>query len=431
MTGARVAIPPAFEALLEPHRYKVFYGGRGSAKSWTYATVLVAQAASRPLRILCTRESMNSIRESVHELLASRIRTLGLEAAAQFTIGDTYIRHANGSEFLHAGLRQNVSKVRSLEAVDICWCEEAANILKHSWEVLIPTIRKDDSEIWVSFNPELETDATYTRFVLDPPTDAIVKHVTFRDNPWFPQTLRQEMEDLQRKDPDAYAHVYGGECRYTLDGAIFAKELRDAQDEGRITQVHYDPTKPVDVYVDLGYADSTAIWLAQHIASEIRFIDYIEDTQRPFSDYLHELHARQYIYRTLWLPHDAKAKSLGTGRSIEEIARNAGWRVRIVPRLTIADGINAARTLFPVMWFDKSKCSDGLQNLRRYRYDVDAEGRFSRNPLHDDASHGADALRYCAVAMQEHKGATYRGPAPRKNLWNRHDKSPGQGWLSQ
>lgn len=429
MTQARVSIPPAFEPLLEAHRYKVFYGGRGSAKSWTFATVLVAKAASQPLRVLCARESMNSIRESVHELLATRIRALSLESPDQYTIGDSYIRHANGSEFLHAGLRQNVSKVRSLEAVDICWCEEAANILKHSWEVLIPTIRKDNSEIWVSFNPELETDATYTRFVLNPPTDAIVQHVTWRDNPWFPTTLRQEMEDLQRKDPDAYAHVYGGECRYVLDGAIYAKELREAQDEGRITQLNYDPTKPVDVYVDLGYADSTALWLCQHIASEIRFIDYIEDTQRPFSDYLHDLHSRPYLYRTLWLPHDAKAKSLGTGRSIEEIARNAGWRVRIVPRLTVADGINATRTLFPVMWFDKSKCSDGLQNLRRYRYDVDAEGRFSRNPLHDDASHGADALRYCAVAMQEQKRASYKSP-PRPKPW-RNDRNAGSGWLSQ
>lgn len=428
MTGARVSIPPAFEPLLEPHRYKVFYGGRGSAKSWTFATVLVAKAASQPLRILCTRESMNSIRESVHELIAQRIRDLGLETPEHYEIGDTFIRHANGSEFLHAGLRQNVAKVRSLEAVDICWCEEAANILKHSWEVLIPTIRRDNSEIWISFNPELETDATYTRFVLNPPTDAIVKHVTWRDNPWFPQTLRQEMEDLKARDPDAYAHVYGGECRYVLDGAIYAKELRQAQDEGRITNIVYDPTKPVDVYTDLGYADATSMWLAQHIAGEIRFIDYIEDTQRPFTDYLHELHTKKYTYRTLWLPHDAKAKSLGTGRSIEEIARASGWRIRIVPKLTVADGINATRTLFPVMWFDKSRCADGLQNLRRYRYDVDAEGQFSRHPLHDDASHGADALRYVAVAMQEQRRVTYRGDLPLPRTWNRNERG-GAGWM--
>ncbi|MFY9839239.1 MAG: PBSX family phage terminase large subunit [Xanthobacteraceae bacterium] len=407
--ASSVRIPEAFEPLLESHRYKIFWGGRGSAKSWTFATVLIAKAAERPLRILCTRESMNSIRESVHELLAQRIESLGL--LSQFEVGDTFIRHVNGSEFIHAGLRQNVAKVRSLEGVDICWCEEAATILRSSWEVLIPTIRKDGSEIWISFNPELETDATYTRFVMKPPANAVVRHVTWKDNPWFPDVLRREMEDLKARDPDAYAHVYGGTCRYVLDGAIYAKEVRLCQEEGRIGQILYDPTKPVSIYVDLGWADTTAMWLVQHIAGEMRFIDYLEDSQLPFNEYLHTLQQKPYLYQTLWLPHDAKAKSLGTGRSIEEIARSAGWRVRIVPRLSVADGINAARTLFPVMYFDRQKCADGLQHLRRYRYDVNDNGSFTQRPLHDEASHAADALRYCAVAMQEAKRAVYHEPA--------------------
>jgi phage terminase large subunit len=124
-----------------------------------------------------------------------------------------------------------------------------------------------------------------------------------------------------------------------------------------------------------------------------------------------------YLYRTLWLPHDAKAKSLGTGRSIEEMARSAGWRVQIVPKLTIADGINAVRTLFPIMWFDRECCADGVQALRHYRYDVDPDtGQFSRQPCHDHASNGADALRYCAVAMQGTRRVDYKphepGPRP-------------------
>jgi phage terminase large subunit len=423
----RVDIPGAFEPLLDPKRYKVFYGGRGSAKSWSFATVLAIRCAEKPLRVLCARESMNSIRESVHELLATRIRALGLERDDQFTIGESAISHANGSEFVYAGMRQNVAKVRSLEGIDICWVEEAATVLNRSWEVLIPTIRKDNSEIWVSFNPELDSDNTYQRFVISPPTDAVVRHVTWRDNPFFPSVLRREMEDLQAKDPDAYAHIYGGHCRYTLDGAIYARELREAQEEGRITSVPCDPTKPVNVYFDLGWSDTTAIWFVQHIAGEVRCIDYLEDSQRPFSDYMQELQRRAYTYHTMWLPHDARAKSLGTGRSIEEMARAAGWRVRIAPGLSVVDGINAVRTLFPTIWFDRDRCADGVQALRHYRFDVDpTNGQFSRNPLHDGASHGSDALRYCAVAMQEARRSAYPSKLPpRRSIVPR----PGQGWL--
>jgi phage terminase large subunit len=137
----------------------------------------------------------------------------------------------------------------------------------------------------------------------------------------------------------------------------------------------------------------------------VRLIDFIQDSQRPFGDYLRQLQAKGYVYETMWLPHDAQAKSLGTGRSIEEIARSAGWRVCIVPKLSVADGINAVRTLFPTIWFDRTNCADGLQALRHYRYDVHPDTRqFARQPLHDQASNASNALRYCAVAM--------KGPAP-------------------
>lgn len=296
--------------------------------------------------------------------------------------------------------------------------------------MLIPTIRKDGSEIWISFNPVLETDSAFCRFVKQPQPNSLVKHVTYRDNPWFPVELEREAAALRARDPDAYSHVYLGECRYTLDGAIYANELRDAQEQGRITSVLYDPSKPVSVYFDLGWSDQTAVWFAQHIAGEIRLIDFLQDVQRPFSHYLHDLQSRGYRYATMWLPHDAQAKSLGTGRSTEELARNAGWRVRIVPRLSVADGINAVRTLFPNMWFDKDRCADGVQALRYYRYDVDANtGQFSRNPLHDAASNGSDALRYVAVTMQEARQARYVEQPPRRRTIERDRRHANLNWM--
>ena len=170
----------------------------------------------------------------------------------------------------------------------------------------------------------------------------------------------------------------------------------------------------------------------QHIAGETRLIDYHQDAQRPFGHYMHLLQQRGYIYSTIWLPHDAQAKSLGTGRSIEEMARGAGWRVRIVPRLTIADGINAVRTIFSTMWFDQSKCADGIQALRYYRYDVDQDtGQFSRYPAHDHASHGADALRYVAVAMQGGRQVKYLEAPPKvpKFLEVPSRRTTGLGWM--
>ena len=425
---ATARFPAPFRAVFKPARYKVLYGGRGGGKSWGVATYLLAEAAKRQLRVLCCREYQSSIRESVHKLLGDTINAYRLHD--RFMVMEKTIKANNGSEFLFEGLRHNISRIRSLEGIDRVWVEEAQNVSRSSWEVLIPTIRKDGSEIIITFNPELETDETYQRFVVHAPSDATVIRLNYTDNPWFPETLRREMEELRERDEDAYQHVYLGECRMTLEGAIYARELREAQEEGRICSVPYDPTKGVNVYFDLGWADQTAIWMAQHVAGEVRLIDYLEDSQRPFADYMRELQARGYVYDTMWLPHDARAKQLGTGRSIEEMARAAGWRVRICPNLSVSDGISACRTIFPTMWFDRGKCSDGLQALRRYRYDVNSDGRVSRNPLHDDASHAADSLRYCCVAMQGFRQARYMEPPPKPpRLYEPGPRSGGLGWL--
>jgi phage terminase large subunit len=425
VVNAQLSRPMA--ALLKPARYKVFWGGRGAGKSHGVALYLLAQAAATPLRILCCREFQSSMRDSVHRLLVDVILRLGLED--KFNVQVNGIRGVNGSEFIFEGLRHNITRIRSLEGIDKVWVEEAQTVSNASWETLIPTIRKDGSEIILTFNPELETDATYERFVKHPPPNAAVVKLNYHDNPWFPSVLKDEMEHLKRVDPDAYQHIWLGECRLTLDGAIYARELREATEQGRIATVHYDTTKPVSVYVDLGWQDLTAIWFIQHIAGEVRCIDYHEDSQRPFGDYLKLMQAKPYLYTTLWLPHDAQAKSLGTGRSIEELARAAGWHVRIVPKLSVADGINAVRTLFPNMWFDRDACGDGVQALRHYRYELDLNGQFSRSPLHDAASHGADALRYAAVAMQEAARASYPKAPPPKRLVIEPRQRANTNWM--
>ena len=392
--------PEKLQFLFQPKRYKVAYGGRGGAKSWGFARALLILGAQKPLRILCARETQKSIQDSVHKLLSDQVKALGLEEFYQ--VQKAAIIGANGTEFAFAGIRQNVGNMKSFEGCDICWVEEAQNVSKHSWSVLIPTIRKEGSEIWVSFNPELETDETYQRFVIRPYPGCEPVKINWSDNPWFPEVLRQEMEHLKAKDPDSYEHVYEGMCKQTVEGAIYKQELLAAEKEGRITRVPYDPIKPVHTFWDLGFGDNTSIWFAQSIGFEFRLIDFEQGSQQGLAYYLKRLQARPYVYGTDYLPHDAKAHELGSGRSIEEQMRSSGRKVQVVKKLGIGDGIAAARAIFGRCWFDGERCADGIQALRHYRYESDEKlATFKKEPLHDWASHPADAFRYFAVAIRE------------------------------
>ena len=398
-----VQFPQKLAFLFEPQRYKVCYGGRGGAKSWGIARALLILGAKSQQRILCAREFQTSIKDSVHKLLCDQIDSMGLTGFYEIT--DKSISGKNGTEFFFVGLRNNVTNVKSIEGVDICWVEEAQTVSKTSWNVLIPTIRKEKSEIWVSFNPELDTDETYQRFVLHSPENCKVVKINWSDNPWFPETLRIEKDALRDRDIEAYNTVWEGLCRQTVDGAIFAREIQMAELEERITRVPYDATKPVHAVFDLGWSDATAIWFVQFIGMETRIIRYIEDSQKTISDYLAKMQTYGYVYDTLWLPHDAENKTLAAaGRSIDQIVRSAGYKTKIIPRTPIVDSINAARTLFRNCWFDRDNCYDGLQCLRHYKYDVDPETKqFSKNPLHDQYSHGADAFRMLGLVVNEPK----------------------------
>jgi phage terminase large subunit len=400
---AKAQFPVKLECLFQPEksRYRILYGGRGGAKSWGVARALLIKGAQRQLRILCAREFQTSIKDSVHKLLCDQIIDLGLEGFYEIT--QASIRGKNGTEFAFVGLKNNVANVKSYEGVDICWVEEAQTTSRLSWNILIPTTRKEGSEIWVTFNPELETDETYQRFVLHPPENAVVQKINWSDNPWFPETLLLEKDALKMRDIEAYNTVWEGICRQTVDGAIFAREMQMAELEGRITKVGYDPMKPVHAVFDLGWSDATAIWFVQFIGMETRLIRYHEDNQKTISDYLAKMQTYGYVYDTLWLPHDAENRTLAAaGRSIDQIVRSAGYKTKIIPRTPIVDSINAARTLFRNCWFDRENCYDGLQCLRHYRYEVDPDTKaFSKNPLHDQFSHGADAFRMLGLVVNE------------------------------
>jgi len=411
-----VEFPHKLAFLFEPMRYKCAFGGRGSSKSWSYARALLVIGVKKPTRVLCAREFQNSIGQSVHKLLSDQIIDLKLDSFYEIT--QNSIRGKNGTEFAFVGLKNNVTNIKSYEGVDICWVEEAQSVSKTSWNILIPTIRKEQSEIWVTFNPELESDETYQRFVISPPDNCKTVKVNWSDNPWFPDTLRLEKDALFSRDREAYNTVWEGLCRQTVDGAIFAKEMTMADLEGRITHVPYDPIKPVHFVFDLGFADATAYWAVQFIGMETRLIRYYENNQETIAHYLAKIQSYGYVVDTIWLPHDAGNKTLASnGKSIEEIVRASGYNTRVIERTPIVDSINAARMMFNKCWFDRNNTHDGLQCLRHYRYDVDPDTKqFSQRPLHDNYSHGADAFRYIGLMVNEPRKApkqkgTYQLPS--------------------
>lgn len=416
--------PEKLEGLFAPHRYKVLYGGRGGTKSHGVAGWLLYEAIQQPNFVLCGREFQKSIADSVHRLLADKIVAMGMQD--NFTVEQARIYGRSGAEFSFHGLRHNIDNIKSIEGTDRLWFEEAANASKQTWEKIIPTIRKEGSQIIVTFNPELDTDETYKRFILKPPPSAWVQKLTWRDNPWFPQVLRDEMEHLKATDYDAYLNVWEGHCRQTLDGAIYAREMRAAMEDGRITKVPYDRAKPVHTFWDLGRRDYTAIWFAQVVGFEFRILAFYQNRGMDLQPYLKELRERAYLYGTCWLPHDADNELLASRRTIKQQMEDAGFTVRITPKTAIATGINAARTIFPNCYFDEELCADGLTSLRRYRYGVDERGQFTRDPIHDPegASDGADAFRYLAVSLREPTPQTFTMPPPRMHV-------PGQagGWM--
>lgn len=208
-----IGIPSAFRFLWQKARYKIAYGGRGGAKSWSVARALLSMAVNRRLRILCAREIQLSIKDSVHKLLQDQIEEMGYSDLFETTTRNE-IRCKNGSLFIFQGLKTNPKKVKSTEGLDIVWVEEAETVSDESWALLIPTMRKKGSEIWITFNPDQETDPTYRRFVTETPPGVVLRYrVGWEHNPWLSEELQVEKDYLYTVDPEEAEYVWGGQAR--------------------------------------------------------------------------------------------------------------------------------------------------------------------------------------------------------------------------
>ena len=415
--------PEKLSILFEPHRYKVLHGGRGGSKSWGIARALLLEGLEKPLRVLCAREIQNSIKESVHQLLKDQIERMGLQG--EYEVLQTEIRGPEGTLFSFTGLSKHTSdSIKSFEGYDRAWVEEAHKVSRRSWDILIPTIRKDGSEIWVSLNPELESDETYQRFIVEPPVSARVVEVNYRDNPWFPGVLDDERKEMLRqvdkgiRERDDYDNIWEGQPKTVVDGAIWGKELIKLKAEGRLGHVPYDPLLKVHAVWDLGWNDSTSIIMAQRSGSEIRIIDYIEDTHRTISDYVlseedrEDLDSRKYNWGKDWLPHDGYSRNVLSNKSAEDYLKAHSREPEAVPNVSVEQGIEAARLLLPRVYIDAEKAGLLFNRLSRYKRRINQRTNEPEKPEHDENSHGSDGFRYLSLIadQMDNDGGTIDNP---------------------
>lgn len=417
--------------ITERWRFKVLHGGRGGGKSHAVARALVYLVARRRLRVLCTREVQKSLRESVHQLLSDVVSSLGLDS--EFDVLEAEIRHRDGGVFVFSGLStQTADSLKSYEGVDIVWVEEAHSVTKKSWQILVPTIRKEGSEIWVTFNPALQEDETYRRFVMQTPPRSKVVQINYPDNPWFSAELEESRaHDERTLTAELYRNIWLGEPIEISDGAIYANELKHLRRVNRIGQVPIVPHRAINTFWDLGTSvgNATAIWMHQRVGLADRFIKFVGGTGEGMEHWWRKAHAWKLDNAppgTPWgvhhLPHDGanrlQARQLVTRRDILQDLINetpgARSQVVVVPRVDdLSVAIDLTRRRLLDAYFDEAGCSEGLAALKRYRYEwMEAEKRFSRTPLHNDASNPADAFRTWATGYKP------EGPPPDSGIIN-------------
>jgi len=384
-----VYLPEAYADLLKPARYKVYFSGRGAGKSWAFATVLIMKAIEKKIRILCTRELQMSISDSVYRLLIDTINRLGLQD--YFTIYQDEIRAFNGSSFIFMGLKYNLKAIRSLEGIDYVWCEEADAISNESLDVLIPTIRKKDSEIWFSFNRDRPDDPVYKRFVMNRPDNTIVRKVELWENPFFPSSLRSEIAYDLKNNPDKFIHIWKGEPWQRSDSQVFARKY--------IIEPFEEPESMPLFGLDFGFsADPSAIIKCYvndeenilYIANEC-YAFHVGLTELP--DLLNSILPEGYLN---W-PVRADSSRPDTISYLNDLGYN------IIPakraQNSVKEGVEKLLSFKKIVIHPR--CKHTREEFEAYSYKVDERTGDVLPLLIDRHNHLIDALRYSLEDFQE------------------------------
>jgi phage terminase large subunit len=424
----KIRFPEVYQPLDDAYRYKVVYGGRAGARSWSFARKLLIRGTQKPLLILCTRELQKSIKDSVHRLLRNQIGMLGL--GGFYTWTDTAVKGVNGTEFIFLGVKHNADEIKSLEGVDICWIEEAHALTEDSWDIIDPTIRKEGSEIWISYNTRFKFDTIHKMFVVDvPPPNSLVMKTGYEHNPFMTDVLINQMENMKEKDYEKYLNIWGGDLKQLATGAVFGKQITEVKKAGRLLNIPVQKACEVHTFNDIGKNDPCAWWFMQQVGKEFRFIDYYQNRLEDVDHYVRVVKALAYNYGKHWMPHDTSHNRLGMVRNVKQQFEDGGVRpIEIVDRVTDkANAIQLGREAMGNCWFHRSdeigpiesrdgyipwledgwktraqRMERGFDAICNYRYKYsDADDTFQQKPHHDWASNGADAFLQFAQGYRE------------------------------
>ena len=410
---------PVFMPLLANARYKGAWGGRGSGKSHFFAELMVEKCYTQlGTRAVCVRENQKSLKESAKRLIEDKIDTLGL--GKEFIIQNEQIITPGGGVIVFVGMKDHTKEsIKSLEGFNICWVEEAQTLSAGSMDMLRPTIRAENSEIWFSWNPRLKNDPVDAFLRADePPPEAIVIKANYNDNHWFPEVLEKERVETLRSNPDNYEHIWNGGYQTITKGAYYAAQIAAAKKEGRVGHVNRDPLIPIRAFWDIGgtgaKSDARAIWIAQFVGKEIRLLDYRETQGQELGEDLHWLHSQNYDRAIMVLPHDGATHDKVYNVSYQSALMDAGFTVKVVPNQgkgAAAKRIEAARRVFPSCWFNKDRVeASGLLALGHYHEKIDENRMIGLGPEHDWASHCADAFGLLAISYETHLEEQNRVP---------------------
>lgn len=366
--------------LTEKKRYKVAYGGRGSGKSWTAARCLILFSLKTKIRVLCTRQLQTSIKDSVHKLLSDSIQSMGLDAFFDIT-RDTIRCTQTGSEFIFKGIQNNINEIKSIEGIDYCWVEEAQSVSEESWSILIPTIRKEGSEIWVTFNPDREEDATFQRFVKNTPPDSIVQLVNYYDNAWFPDVLRNEMEYDKEVDYGKYEHIWLGKTVIDTDAQIY---------HGKFELKEFDTPDGVTFFygADWGFANDPTAVIRCFIQEQCLYIDYESGGVGVEFEELPALFDKIPDIRKWEIRADSARPE-----TISYMSRQQ-FKIKACPKWkgSVEDGIEYIRSFRKI--YVHPRCKHTYEEFKFYSYKQDKNTGDVLPIVLDKNNHWMDSLRY-------------------------------------
>lgn len=429
MSTAQIELPPKLIPVFQGDAdVRGAFGGRGSGKTRSFAKMSAVRAymwaaAGRSGQILCGRQFQKTLADSSLEEIKQAIKE-DAWLAVHFDIGETYIRTQNlpgAVYYTFMGLDRNIDSVKSQARILLAWVDEAEPVTDEAWVKLIPTLREEDSELWVTYNPERKKSPTHKRFREGKDPRYKVVELNWRDNPRFPAVLERQRQRDMKERPDQYGHIWEGDFVTAVEGAYFAASLSEAKD--RITRVPADPLMTLRAFVDIGgtgaRADAFVIIITQFIGKEVRVLDHYEVQGQPAAAHVNWMRSKGYGPEKcqIWLPHDGATNDRVHDASYEGYLRQAGYQVTVVGNQgkgAATARIEALRRLFPAIWFNEAT-TEGLRDaLGWYHEKRDEERGIGLGPEHDWSSHSADAAGLMAVAYEAPKTRTSSGFIPRK-----------------